>query len=222
MFGSFLMAGERNPFVTHLGTYSSTTNRTGTIYPFTVSLGTEAPNRLIVAIATGAAENTNRIITTATLANVSMTVVASNKYQNTDTGSGALYSIVSNTGTTATFNLSHNGAPMYSVVVDVFSIIGLSSTSVFSANSGGSSGAISRSINVPERGVIIAGGGGWRTSTPYTWTGVNKVSELNAGDGGAALSSATLADTIEETARSISWSTPSASGRNVIFAASWK
>ena len=159
--------------VTHRGTYSSTTDRFSTPYTFTVDLGPESPNRVIVATMTLATENFGQV-TSATLATAPMNLVEFDFFKDTDTGSGSMYSIVSSTGTSASLVINQNGDQTYSIVVDVFSITGLSNTSTFSSNSAnGGTTSLSTMINVPDRGVIIASGGGWRTVTPYTWSGVN-------------------------------------------------
>jgi hypothetical protein len=208
--------------VTHRGTYFSITDRDRSAYTFTVDLGPATPNRLIVATMTLATENFGQV-TSATLGGAAMNLVEFDFYRDTDTGSGSMYSIVSGTGSSASLVINQNGRPTYSIVVDVFSITGLTNTSTFSSNSANNgTTSLSTTINVPDSGVIIASGGGWRTVSPYTWTGVNKVSELASGDGGAYLTSGMIDNQIQQTNKTISWTSPSASRRSVILAASWR
>lgn len=210
------------PIIRYFGTYSSITDSSGGSYTFSnVSLGPESPDRLIVFSAGIAAENSGAL-GSATLGGTSTTLVANTYFQNTDRGSGSMYSQVKPTGASANIVVSHTGSPTYSIVVDVFSIIGLKSSTVYSTGvANGTANTLSTTINTQLGGVIIASGGGWGTSTPYTWVGATKVSELNSGDGGAQLSSATLDNTANQTGRTISWSTPSSGSRRVILAASW-
>lgn len=211
----------QGPVVRYLGQYSSTTDRNGTAYPFTIALGSESPDRLIVVTAGAAAENSGGI-TGATIDSVNTTIVASTYFQNTDRGSGAMFSRAIANGSSASLLIQHNGSPTYSIVVDVFSITGLKShTPVATAIANGTANSLSTTVNTAINGVLIAVGGGWGTSLPYTWIGATKVSELNSGDGGAQLSSAMLEGTLAQTGRTISWSTPSSGSRRVLLAAAW-
>lgn len=217
------MAGMVNlgPTVRYMGQYFSTTDRSGSSYTFSVALGSESPDRLIVINAAIAAEGSGGI-TGATLGGVAANNVVNTYFQNTDRGSGAMFSQALANGSSASFVLQHSGSPTYSAVIDVFSIIGLRSLTPIAtalANGGGSS--LSSTVNTGAGGILIAAGGGWGTSTPFTWTGATKVSELNSGDGGAQLSSAVLEGSLLQTGRTIGWSTPGSGSRRILLAATW-
>lgn len=223
-FGSFTESSAP-PVITYI---TSLSNSGGTSTFSTASIGTASSDRYVVAIA-GTYNNGSDFTTTGLTfdGNAATEIVKSATGSIGDgTSIGGMYGRLITSGTTSDIVVSWGGTASNGVVLHIFTITGLSSTSPVataqSHSAGASSSALNANVNTSADGVVLAGYFNIG-STLSSWTGVS----TGAGVGGSNTTQTvkgycgSATGVSAESPRTIT-GTPAGSGRSCILSASFR